>query len=114
MERLAHIARCIAGASGTPVASPAAGAYFEAECWSRAGCQPPAARSLAAAYADHGFIVAKTLFSESECLAMQEELLRFQVFITRAPAAPRPKIADRPPLVARPPNSVGAFAPLHW
>lgn len=96
MRRLSHVAQCVgSGSSSSPsaAASPAAAAaapgeyratphlddaYFARESWSGASTRPQVAASLARAYAEHGFIVAKSLFPQDMCLAMEAELLRFQ------------------------------------
>lgn len=94
MERLAHIARCVAksksrgsrpsaaqvvpGASSDSGSYRLSGAYFAREKWDGASRRPEAAASLARAYAEHGCVVAQSLFSSAECTAMEEELLRFQ------------------------------------
>lgn len=88
MQRLAHFARCVSSSSsGVQVALDPSGstssnhcgdAYFAHESWSGVSECSDAARQLACAYAEHGFVVAESLFSDAECLEMIEELVRFQ------------------------------------
>ena len=85
--RLRHIIRCMRppanSFAGALFCVPSAGdtmaaARFEREQWDGASTRPAAAAALAAAYTEHGIVVAQNLFSATECHAMEEELLRFQ------------------------------------